>query len=138
MYRLFFHARNKKSGEKFSFTLNDLYGERDGVFIATSGMALNYNSLGRMPGMNPDLEIDDVLVMNISKSEVAAWEARPMPLDAQHARELYYKFHGCHPSEQEERFFQEEGYYPTEEDIARLVDEARAEIRREKEKKQEG
>jgi hypothetical protein len=65
MKSFIFYARNRKTGESFTFTFDDLYGyegEECGVFIHGSGIALNYNSGYGDDGMNPDLDIYDVKV----------------------------------------------------------------------------
>ena len=67
MKKCIFYARDRRSGKKFTFGLNDLYGyegEVEGVFIKSNGMALNYNSGSFFNGMNPDLEIIDIKVVD--------------------------------------------------------------------------
>ena len=62
-----FYARDKKSGESFKFTLSDLYGyegEICGVLIGDLGIPLNYNSGYGINGMNPDLEIFNIEVID--------------------------------------------------------------------------
>lgn len=88
MKDIVFYARNKITGENFTFTFNDLYGyegEDEGVFIQYnktkinlpqsavnagfnkdyynySSIALNYNSGSVFKGINPDLDIYDVKI----------------------------------------------------------------------------
>lgn len=60
MKQFIFYARNKKTGEEFRFTFDDLYGyegEENGVFIRGTGIALNFNSGYGINGMNPDIDI---------------------------------------------------------------------------------
>lgn len=62
MKKVIIFAKNKKTGEEFRFSLDELYGyegEVCGVFIGETGVALNFNSGYGMNGMNPDIEILD-------------------------------------------------------------------------------
>ncbi|MGN0655906.1 MAG: hypothetical protein ACI4KR_03870 [Ruminiclostridium sp.] len=89
MKKFIFSARVKKTGEEFTFTFDDLYGyegETEGVFIRRSigkirtpealvklgypeetedyiSEQLNFNSGSDFKGMNPDIEIYDVKVI---------------------------------------------------------------------------
>lgn len=67
MKKIIFYAKNLKNDEEFRFALDDLYGyegEVEGVFIRGSEIALNYNSGSGYRGMNPELYIYDVKVIN--------------------------------------------------------------------------
>ncbi len=67
MKQIIFYAKDKRSGEKFRFSLDDLYGyegEAEGVFIRGNDIALNYNSGYGFKGMNPELEIYDVKIID--------------------------------------------------------------------------
>lgn len=67
MKQIIFYARDLKTGEKFRFRLDDLYdyeGEEEGVFIRDNGIAINYNSGSAFRGMNPDLDIYDVKIID--------------------------------------------------------------------------
>ena len=67
MKKFIFYAKGKRSGRKFRFSLDELYGyegEVEGVFIRGNDIALNYNSGYGFKGMNPDLEIYYVKIIN--------------------------------------------------------------------------
>lgn len=67
MKKVIIFAKNKKTGEDFQFSLDDLYGyegEECGVFIGETGIPLNFNSGYGFEGMNPDIEILDAQALN--------------------------------------------------------------------------
>jgi hypothetical protein len=106
-----FYAKDKKTGEEFSFTLNDLYGyegEDSGVFIKRRNTALSFNSGSEYGGMNPDLEITDIKVTELSESEYEEYCGYSDDV----ARELFFHLHGRYPTEDERKFYKGNGYYP--------------------------
>ncbi|MGN1134933.1 MAG: hypothetical protein ACI4SF_01815 [Oscillospiraceae bacterium] len=66
MKNVIIFAKNKKTGEDFQFSLDNLYGyegEICGVLIGETGIPLNFNSGYGFDGMNPDIEILDAKVV---------------------------------------------------------------------------
>lgn len=66
MKNVIIFAKNKKTGEEFQFSLDNLYGyegEICGVLMGETGIPLNFNSGYGFDGMNPDIEILDVKVV---------------------------------------------------------------------------
>ena len=72
MKNVIIYARHKKDGQKLQFSLNDLYGyegETCGVIIGNTGIHLNYNSGYGFDGMNPDIEIIDIKILDATVSD---------------------------------------------------------------------
>ncbi|MGN0552846.1 MAG: hypothetical protein ACI4I1_05650 [Oscillospiraceae bacterium] len=66
MKNVIIFAKNKKTGEEFQFSLDNLYGyegEICGVLMGETGIPLNFNSGYGFDGMNPDIEILDAKVV---------------------------------------------------------------------------
>lgn len=66
MRKVIIFAKNKKTGEDFQFSLDNLYGyegEICGVLMGETGIPLNFNSGYGFDGMNPDIEILDAKVV---------------------------------------------------------------------------
>lgn len=66
MRKVIIFAKNKKTGEDFQFSLDNLYGyegEICGVLMGETSIPLNFNSGYGFDGMNPDIEILDAKVV---------------------------------------------------------------------------